>query len=115
MTERKNFLAKMKNNLLEKKSELTDFLGKISKEDIRRDGQVMDSADEAASNSINKLNSSLQERQVGEIRMVNEALSRIDRGEYGICIGCDKPISDKRLEYYPYAARCIACQEKLEE
>lgn len=40
-----------------------------------------------------------------------EALGRLDRGEYGICRGCGKEIDIERLKALPYATRCIPCKE----
>ena len=38
-----------------------------------------------------------------------EALVRIEKGTYGICEECGKPIAEARLVAIPYAARCIDC------
>lgn len=40
-----------------------------------------------------------------------EALGRLDRGEYGICRGCGKEIDIERLKALPYATLCIPCKE----
>ena len=113
MTERKKFLERMEKLLVAKRAELSDMLERVSKE-RPEDGQVRDSADEAYTASMNKLQTSLQDAEIDEIKLVDDALGRLKRGEYGICVDCSEPISDKRLEYYPYAARCIECQEALE-
>jgi DnaK suppressor protein len=49
--------------------------------------------------------------RLGEVQM---ALQRIDAGNYGVCIECEKEISPKRLAALPWAALCIACQETLD-
>jgi DnaK suppressor protein len=41
-----------------------------------------------------------------------DALVRIDRGVYGMCADCGKPIPEGRLDARPEAARCVACQSK---
>ena len=71
--------------------------------------------DQALTSSMDKISDSLQQNEIDEIKSVNSAIARIDRGEYGLCIDCDEQISQKRLEYSPYAARCIVCQEAAEE
>jgi len=48
------------------------------------------------------------------LRQVASALARLDRGEYGICQGCDEAIPRKRLEFDPTATLCIACAEQSE-
>ena len=42
------------------------------------------------------------------------ALSMIEAGTYGTCSDCQQRISEKRLELYPNATRCIGCQELRE-
>jgi DnaK suppressor protein len=43
---------------------------------------------------------------------VEEALRRLDRGHYGLCEGCGKPIPEGRLEILPYARFCVLCQQR---
>ena len=44
-----------------------------------------------------------------EIQMIRVALDRIAKGTYGICVSCEEPISNERLEAVPHAARCHKC------
>jgi DnaK suppressor protein len=46
---------------------------------------------------------------------LNMALERIERGEYGQCVGCAKEISAERLEAVPHARKCIECKSKEEK
>lgn len=46
---------------------------------------------------------------------VNEALLRLEEGEFGGCEQCKKPISRKRLQVIPYARLCIKCEEEKEK
>jgi DnaK suppressor protein len=45
---------------------------------------------------------------------VLDALHRIDLGTYGTCVDCGGPVPEGRLEAKPEAARCVACQGKLD-
>ncbi len=45
---------------------------------------------------------------------VNEALDRIEDGNYGLCLTCKKPIPASRLKAIPHARTCLKCQETLE-
>ena len=45
-------------------------------------------------------------------RLVQDALVRLDRGVYGMCADCGKPIPEGRLDARPEAARCVGCQSK---
>ncbi len=42
------------------------------------------------------------------------ALCRIDLGTYGTCVDCGSMVPEGRLEAKPEAARCVACQGKLD-
>ena len=53
-------------------------------------------------------------RDAEELREVEAALARLRANTYGTCLECGAPIPLPRLEAYPMAARCIACQERLE-
>ncbi|MCB2059084.1 MAG: TraR/DksA family transcriptional regulator [Novosphingobium sp.] len=44
-----------------------------------------------------------------EIHEIREALLRIERNEYGICVSCGEDINPERLKALPTATRCIKC------
>ena len=46
---------------------------------------------------------------------VNDALSRIEDGTYGICEGRGEPIPKQRLKAIPWARYCVACATLLEK
>jgi len=45
---------------------------------------------------------------------IEEALRRIETGDYGLCAQCHKPISATRLKAVPHARLCIKCKESEE-
>ncbi len=47
-------------------------------------------------------------------RAVDAALERIESGNYGICQQCGCQIPVDRLDAIPYAERCIACEQQLQ-
>ncbi len=47
-----------------------------------------------------------------QLEQINEALSRIDEGKYGICAECLKPIEADRLVIRPYSTLCMGCQNR---
>lgn len=47
------------------------------------------------------------------LREIDEALSRVEDGDYGTCMECGEPISQKRLEAVAWARYCVPCQEQL--
>ena len=48
----------------------------------------------------------------GRMRMIDEALVRIDRGEYGRCVICGKEIPEERLELIPETPYCVEDAER---
>ena len=49
-----------------------------------------------------------RQRQADLIRIEN-ALRRIETGDYGFCLECDEEIPEKRLDIDPAAAPCVRC------
>ncbi|KAF0247708.1 MAG: DnaK suppressor protein, partial [bacterium] len=48
------------------------------------------------------------------LKLIEEALVRLEDGEYGACINCSKEIQPKRLDAVPWARHCITCQDLQE-
>jgi DnaK suppressor protein len=46
---------------------------------------------------------------------IDEALVRLDAGQYGICFDCESEISERRLRALSFALRCPACEERREQ
>ncbi len=46
------------------------------------------------------------EVRLGELHL---AMRRVDRGTYGRCEGCGRPIADVRLDALPTTTTCVAC------
>ena len=49
------------------------------------------------------------------IEMIDEAIQRLNAGDYGKCIECGCTIPDERLEVKPYAKFCVKCKSIHEE
>ena len=106
------FIKKVEEKLRLRKDEILAQLAGLHEK--TEASQIKDIGDEAQSASMGKLQSSLEQAEIDEINLIDAALGRIKRGDYGTCIDCGGPISDKRLEHSAFAARCIVCQEELE-
>lgn len=44
---------------------------------------------------------------------INNALDKIEKGEYGICEVCGKKIEEERLDINPSARTCTICMNKV--
>lgn len=97
--------------LLEKRTRLMAGLG-VKFDTLARMGHVGEedqaqiSHDESVSLSLNSLDYS-------QLRLVDEALDRIQTGDYGICLACENPIPVKRLQALAWARYCVGCQQNL--
>lgn len=95
--------------LLRKREEVLSGLG-IKFDTLARMGRVAEedqaqiTHDEFVSLRINSLD-------YGQLRMIEEALDRMNSGDYGICLACEEPIPAKRLNAVPWARFCVSCQE----
>ena len=95
--------------LLEKREEVLPGLG--AKFDtlaqmgrMAEDDQAQFLNDESVSLHLNILD-------YAQLRLIEEALDRLNSGDYGICLSCDQPIPPKRLHAVPWARYCVRCQE----
>lgn len=77
--------------------------------------RVGDYEDKAVADLLADIDLSEVDRDVRELRDVEAALARMAEGTYGICLGCQEPISYERLEKVPGAARCRKCQQRYEK
>lgn len=74
-----------------------------------------DITDRATLESDRNFELRLRSREQHLLEKINEALARIDSGDYGICEDCEAEIGLKRLEARPVATHCIDCKIKQEQ
>lgn len=73
-----------------------------------------DSTDVAANAYANELSISMSVNDRKLLKLFDEALARIETGDYGECVRCGEPVQDKRLEAIPWARHCLRCQDMQE-
>jgi DnaK suppressor protein len=80
-----------------------------------RDSEAtQDPADMAANAYTKELLFSMSNNDRRFLELIDEALVRIEAGEYGECIHCGEPVLEKRLEAVPWARHCLRCQDLQE-
>ena len=79
------------------------------------DEGLMDLADKATEYYTQEFNYSLTENDRARLAQIDEALERIENGEYGNCEECGEKIAKQRLKALPWALLCINCQEEKEQ
>ncbi len=97
-------------------AERTQLLNKLNGNDLSVDSsETPDPVDLAVRNYSKNVALAVSENDSRQVVMINEALTRIDDNEYGVCQNCEKPINLKRLEAVPWARYCLNCQELVEQ
>ena len=71
-------------------------------------------ADVGTDNFEHEFTLGLIENEEGELREIDAALERLDKGEFGLCESCGKAIPKSRLKIVPYARLCIECKRDQE-
>jgi len=106
---------KIRERLLAKRSELLNLI-QASKSLERDVGDLTFSneIDLASSLEGREMIFQLTSRDRNELRLIEDALFRINDGTYGACESCEKKISLKRLQIMPLTTLCIDCQEAAE-
>ena len=71
-------------------------------------------ADVGTENYDQEFTLGLIENEQGTLELVNEALARLEKGKFGLCVQCGEPISKPRLQAIPYTKHCIQCARAVE-
>ena len=69
-------------------------------------------ADAASETEARELDLARQTMFESRVTLIDEALARIERGEYGRCVVCGKQIPDERLDLVPETPYCIEDAER---
>ena len=104
-----------KEKLMAMKAQLIETLNKKYDEALTlgSDG-IQDAADEAYNIYNKNIMLGRVETDALKLRLVEQALTRIENDTYGVCIECEEEIETKRLEYVPFARYCTDCKNELE-
>lgn len=117
----KTILEKIKNQLLEEKGRLEQELAEFTERNIHNESdfnakfpQYGDKPDENAAEVATYSDYLVLERTLEkELRDVIGTLKNMEKGSYGVCKYCRKPIDEKRLLARPTSSACVACKKLL--
>src|SRR5437016_7205906 len=107
---------KFRQRLLEEYQKLIRSINRnrMAEEEIQLEN-TEDEGDLATISHNKELLYNLHESDFQRLKSIQEALKRMDRGEYGECVRCSEDINEKRLMAVPWATLCIQCQEEAEK
>ena len=112
---RKAFLKKARETLEEMRAQLLRNVQQDLNEvrDASKD-EGMDTYDLASDARDKEINLILGDRDREKVQAIDEALSRVDDGSYGICESCESDIAEARLQALPFTRLCVNCQAERE-
>ncbi len=110
-------MDEMKAILLKMKEETLQEINKAVKSgsDIQGGEPSGDIYDQASSERDRELGLLLGDREREKLRNIDEALMKIEEGEYGICEECEEEIPLGRLKVMPFARYCVKCKTDIEK
>lgn len=109
-------LESFKELLEQRRDELLGSARKTREEEMQLDpDDLPDEMDLASSEYNQAMTFRLRGREKVLLKKIEEALARLEAGEYGICEECGGEISVKRLEARPVTTLCISCKEDQEK
>lgn len=109
---RQEFIVKEQEKLQEERNHIVDELANLRElmqaevdvEPDEGDAEIFEREKNAALIAV-------LERKLQDI---DSALRSIERGQYGTCERCGRPIEVERLEVKPDATLCLSCQQEVE-
>ena len=114
--------------MLEKMDEMRDLLLKMKEETLQEINKAIKSGsekpsdepsgdiyDQASNERDRELDLILNDREREKLRNIDEALLKINEGEYGICEECEEEIPVGRLKIVPFARYCVKCKSDIEK
>ena len=89
--------------------------------DVRTEGtwgnktnEVFDAVESSEADIQEDIEFALIQMKAETLNKINDALSRLEDGDYGYCFECGEEIAEKRLRALPFAVRCKDCEEARE-
>ena len=115
----KSRYSELKRMLEERRREIqAEVKGKMR--DVRSEGawggkqEVFDAVESSESDIQDDIEFALIQMKSETLNKINDALIRLEQGDYGNCFECGEEIAEKRLRALPFAVRCKDCEEARE-
>ena len=89
--------------------------------DVRAEGswggkqnEVLDAVESSEADIQDEIEFALIQMKSETLNKINDALVRLEQGDYGNCFECGEEIAERRLRALPFAVRCKDCEEARE-
>jgi DnaK suppressor protein len=112
--------SELKRMLEERRREIqAEVQGRMR--DVRSEGawggkqnEVFDAVESSEADIQDDIEFALIQMKSETLNKINDALVRLEQGDYGNCFDCGSEIAEKRLRALPFAVRCKDCEEARE-
>jgi DnaK suppressor protein len=120
----KRAMKKFKKQLDDLRVSLGEGLQQIAENNLNRSqressgdlsGYSYHMADVGTDNFGREMELNIASNENERIRLIEEALERVEEGTFGGCVSCEGKINIERLEAVPYARLCIECARESEK
>ena len=76
--------------------------------------EVLDAVESSEADIQEEIEFALIQMKSETLNKINDAVGRLEQGDYGYCFDCGEEIAEKRLRALPFAVRCKDCEEARE-
>lgn len=120
----KKELKIFKDIILKRKEEILDSIRHVSEDTLKKSQRdaagdissyTLHMADVATDTYDREFSLGLASNEREVLYEINDALKKIEEGNYGICEECKKHIARTRLKAVPYTKLCLECQKAQEK
>lgn len=112
-------INKIKTVLLKQQKSVESQLKEIEKDDPITNTDLAPEASESGTDSwmaeVHGRITTLKDDLTGFLGKIHNSLSKINKGTYGKCEKCGKPIEKDRLKAMPAASLCLSCSKKAKK
>lgn len=110
--ERYDVLRKMLEDL---RGEIQEKLRSLRASPSPQQAEVRDPEEQSVQDFVQDVELALMQMTSETLGKIDDAIHRLERGEYGTCAECARDIPAARLTALPFALLCVPCQEQEEE
>ena len=105
----------IRNRLTLRHQEIQERLTRVSRDLRHADAPLATLLEEQSIEIQNdEVLAALDDSIRAEMERIEQALARLDRGEYGTCEHCGRLIPVRRLEALPFTSSCVECEAARE-
>lgn len=111
---RKEKLENFKKQLMNQREALAQDIRQATAQMINDEEMYTDSVDQASADVDKSFALQMKNRERNTLWQIDEALRRIDSGNYGECERCGESIAEARIKAFPFTTLCIDCKSEME-